>query len=89
MSFASTEVRHGRPVRGEAQVLDVRHRPSRRVITADQPLTILGAGTAVIRRGPLGVLLGIMPWNFPYYPVTITGLSGAYQRVVTVTLTVT
>jgi len=39
------------------------------VITADQPLTILGAGTAVIRRSPLGVLLGIMPWNFPYYQV--------------------
>ena len=36
------------------------------VITADQPLTILGEGTAVIRRSPLGVLLGIMPWNFPF-----------------------
>jgi len=34
-------------------------------ITADQPLTILGEGTAVIRRSPLGVLFGIMPWNFP------------------------
>ena len=39
------------------------------VITADQPLTILGEGTAVIRRSPLGVLFGIMPWNFPYYQV--------------------
>ena len=39
------------------------------VITADQPLTILGEGTAVIRRSPLGVLLGVMPWNFPYYQV--------------------
>ena len=38
-------------------------------ITADQPLAILGEGTAVIRRSPLGVLLGIMPWNFPYYQV--------------------
>ena len=38
-------------------------------ITADQPLAILGKGTAVIRRSPLGVLLGIMPWNFPYYQV--------------------
>ena len=38
-------------------------------ITADQPLEILGEGTAVIRRSPLGVLLGIMPWNFPYYQV--------------------
>jgi succinate-semialdehyde dehydrogenase/glutarate-semialdehyde dehydrogenase len=38
-------------------------------ITADQPLKILGDGTAVIRRSPLGVLFGIMPWNFPYYQV--------------------
>jgi succinate-semialdehyde dehydrogenase / glutarate-semialdehyde dehydrogenase len=38
-------------------------------ITADQPLRILGAGSAVIRRSPLGPLLGIMPWNFPYYQV--------------------
>ena len=38
-------------------------------ITADQPLTILGEGTAVIRRSPLGVLFGIMPWNLPYYQV--------------------
>jgi succinate-semialdehyde dehydrogenase/glutarate-semialdehyde dehydrogenase len=38
-------------------------------ITADQPLDILGEGSAVIRRSPLGVLLGIMPWNFPYYQV--------------------
>lgn len=38
-------------------------------ITADQPLPIDGEGTAVIRRSPLGVLLGVMPWNFPYYQV--------------------
>jgi succinate-semialdehyde dehydrogenase/glutarate-semialdehyde dehydrogenase len=38
-------------------------------ITADQPIDILGEGTAVIRRSALGVLLGIMPWNFPYYQV--------------------
>ena len=38
-------------------------------ITGDTPLDILGEGTAVIRRAPLGVLLGIMPWNFPYYQV--------------------
>lgn len=37
--------------------------------TGDQPLDILGEGSAVIRRSPLGVLLGIMPWNFPYYQV--------------------
>ncbi|WP_460774448.1 NAD-dependent succinate-semialdehyde dehydrogenase [Microbacterium sp. GXF7504] len=38
-------------------------------ITGDEPLDILGEGTAVIRKSPLGVLLGIMPWNFPYYQV--------------------
>lgn len=38
-------------------------------ITGDTPLDILGEGTAVIRRSPLGALLGIMPWNFPYYQV--------------------
>jgi succinate-semialdehyde dehydrogenase / glutarate-semialdehyde dehydrogenase len=38
-------------------------------ITADEPLDILGDGTAVIHRAPIGPLLGIMPWNFPYYQV--------------------
>jgi len=38
-------------------------------ICSDQPLAILGDGTAVIRRSSLGALLGIMPWNFPYYQV--------------------
>lgn len=38
-------------------------------INADQPLDILGDGTAVIRKAPLGVLFGIMPWNFPAYQV--------------------
>lgn len=38
-------------------------------ITSDRPIDILGEGSAVIRPTPLGVLLGIMPWNFPYYQV--------------------
>ncbi len=38
-------------------------------ITGDSPIDIDGEGTAVIRRSALGVLLGIMPWNFPYYQV--------------------
>jgi succinate-semialdehyde dehydrogenase/glutarate-semialdehyde dehydrogenase len=39
-------------------------------VLADEPVALRGGeGTAVIRRNPLGVLLGIMPWNFPYYQV--------------------
>lgn len=37
---------------------------------ADEPLDVTsGPGTALIRRSPVGVLLGIMPWNFPAYQV--------------------
>ena len=39
-------------------------------LMADEPITLLGGeGTAVVRRSAFGVLLGIMPWNFPYYQV--------------------
>lgn len=37
---------------------------------ADEPIDLLaGDGTAVIRRTSMGPLIGIMPWNFPYYQV--------------------
>jgi succinate-semialdehyde dehydrogenase/glutarate-semialdehyde dehydrogenase len=37
---------------------------------ADEPIELLsGEGSAFIRNASLGVLLGIMPWNFPYYQV--------------------
>jgi succinate-semialdehyde dehydrogenase/glutarate-semialdehyde dehydrogenase len=36
----------------------------------DEPITLLaGDGSALIRRSSVGPLLGIMPWNFPYYQV--------------------
>jgi succinate-semialdehyde dehydrogenase/glutarate-semialdehyde dehydrogenase len=39
-------------------------------LMADEPIELSeGEGSAVIRRSSLGVLLGIMPWNFPYYQV--------------------
>jgi succinate-semialdehyde dehydrogenase/glutarate-semialdehyde dehydrogenase len=38
---------------------------------ADEDLELMDAeGTAFVRRSSLGVLLGIMPWNFPYYQVS-------------------
>jgi succinate-semialdehyde dehydrogenase / glutarate-semialdehyde dehydrogenase len=39
-------------------------------LMADEPITLLdGEGSALVRRSSLGVLLGIMPWNYPYYQV--------------------
>jgi len=36
----------------------------------DEPVDLLdGEGSAIIRRSSLGPLLGVMPWNFPYYQV--------------------
>ena len=36
---------------------------------ADEVLEVAAGGKAVIRKEAVGVLLGIMPWNFPYYQV--------------------
>src|SRR6187551_788501 len=39
-------------------------------LLADEELPLLGGGgSALLRRSSLGVLLGIMPWNYPYYQV--------------------
>ncbi|MBV9818362.1 MAG: NAD-dependent succinate-semialdehyde dehydrogenase [Solirubrobacterales bacterium] len=39
-------------------------------LMADEPIDLLaGDGSAFIRRSSYGVLLGIMPWNYPYYQV--------------------
>jgi succinate-semialdehyde dehydrogenase/glutarate-semialdehyde dehydrogenase len=36
----------------------------------DEPIDLLdGDGSAFIRRSSVGLLLGIMPWNYPYYQV--------------------
>jgi len=46
------------------------HADNAEKLMADEPIELLaGEGTAVVRRSSLGVLLGIMPWNFPYYQV--------------------
>src|ERR671917_91808 len=39
-------------------------------LLADEPIELLdGEGSAFIRRSAVGPLLGIMPWNYPYYQV--------------------
>ena len=39
-------------------------------LLAAEPLDVAVAGrTAFVRRNSLGVILGIMPWNYPYYQV--------------------
>jgi succinate-semialdehyde dehydrogenase/glutarate-semialdehyde dehydrogenase len=35
----------------------------------DQPLPSNTPGSAWVRKSPIGPLLGIMPWNYPYYQV--------------------
>ncbi len=37
-------------------------------LLADEPIPS-DSGDAVIRKAPIGPLLGIMPWNYPYYQV--------------------
>ena len=39
-------------------------------LLADEPIALSdGDGSAFVRRSSVGVILGIMPWNFPYYQV--------------------
>jgi succinate-semialdehyde dehydrogenase / glutarate-semialdehyde dehydrogenase len=39
-------------------------------LLADEPIKLLeGEGSAFVRKSSYGLLLGIMPWNYPYYQV--------------------
>src|SRR5690625_5912574 len=38
-------------------------------LAADQELKNIDGQTAILRRRPIGTILGIMPWNFSYYQV--------------------
>ena len=39
-------------------------------LLADEPISLSeGDGSAFVRRSSVGVILGIMPWNYPYYQV--------------------
>ncbi|MGI9157134.1 MAG: NAD-dependent succinate-semialdehyde dehydrogenase [Marmoricola sp.] len=69
----STEM--GKPVReamGEVKLSSMiygyyaEHGPA---LLADEPLDVPGAEQTVVRKLPVGPLVGVMPWNFPYYQV--------------------
>jgi succinate-semialdehyde dehydrogenase / glutarate-semialdehyde dehydrogenase len=38
-------------------------------LVEDEPLDVPGADETVVRTLPIGPLVGVMPWNFPYYQV--------------------
>lgn len=38
-------------------------------LAADQPIATFSGDRALVQKRPIGLLLGVMPWNFPYYQV--------------------
>lgn len=38
-------------------------------LAADQPIESFAGGRAIIQKRSVGALLGIMPWNFPFYQI--------------------
>ncbi|MFV0457171.1 MAG: NAD-dependent succinate-semialdehyde dehydrogenase [Actinomycetales bacterium] len=65
----------GKPIaqaKGEVQLVASIYRyyaDNAATLLADEELDVAAGGRALVRKEPVGVLLAIMPWNFPYYQV--------------------